>query len=383
MAPARKPSSHDPEQLAVDLGLSSSLLPWLAHAPYRPYCSDDLSAGLRIRSLKQAIACRYMQHNAPAQVWTIVMDVDRRVCDPESLSYCWEEKGTDGPVPNAMAINRENGHGHLYYFLAAGVTRTQAGRDAPLRFLAAVEHGLCDKLGADPRYVGLVSKNPAHADWLVHEFHDQLWTLGELADYLDLNPANASRYVPATPEEAFQDGRNVYLFHTARPWSYRAIRDYWAPDGLSRWQEAVIGHVGSLNVQFPEPLGISEVRAIAKSIARWTWRHLTPTSWQKYVEKTHNSESQARRGRKATNQAEAGRHAANQTEAGRLGGLATTNQLDISALGGKASGQARRMISEQDRATARLLHARGYTQAQIVAEMAVPKQTISRWLAGR
>ncbi len=353
MSPARKPLSHDPEQLAIDVGLSSSLLPWLAHAPRKPYCSDDLAAGLRIRSLKQAIACRYMQHNPPAQVWTIVMDVDRRVCDEESLAYCWEDKNPEGPVPNVMAINRNSGSGHLYYFLAAGVTRTQAGRDAPLRFLAAVEHGLCAKLGADPHYVGLVSKNPSHPDWLVHAYHDQLWSLGELADYLDLNPANAQRYVPETPEEAFQEGRNVYLFHTARTWSYRAVRDYWSPDGLFRWQEAVMRHVEGINGQFPEPLPHSEVKAISKSIALWVWRRLTPQSFRELIDRTHTPEMQSARGKKSANQVEAG----------------------------KASGHTRRAASEQDRVMARLLRVRGYTQEQIAAELGVPRRTVRDWLA--
>ncbi len=358
MAAARKHKSPSAEQLALDLGLSSSLLPWLDHAPHKPYCANDLSAGLRIRSLQQALAYRYMQHNPPAQVWSIVLDVDRRVCDENSLAYCWEEKDPEGPIPNVMAINRENGHGHLVYFLAAGVTRTQAGREAPLRFLAAVEHGLCAKLGADPRYAGLVSKNPTHTDWLIHPYHDHLWTLGELAEYLNLDAANAQRYVPETPEEAYQEGRNVYLFHTARIWAYKAIRDHWAPEGLSRWQEAVTGHVEALNTQFPQPLGISEVRAIGKSIAKWTWRHLTPAGWRKYVEKTHTPELQAKRGKKAT------------------------NQVEIAFLGGKASGQARQLSREQDRATARLLRARGQTQERIAAELGVTQQTVSLWLSG-
>ncbi|WP_312283892.1 replication initiation protein [Candidatus Igneacidithiobacillus taiwanensis] len=346
------------EQLAFDLGISASLYHWVQRLPHRPYCTNDLGAGLRIRPIELALAYRYIQHNPPGQVWSIVLDVDRRICDPESLTYCWEAKDPEGPIPNVMAINQENGYGHLFYFLKAGVTRTQAGREAPLRYLAAVERALCAKMDADHLYVGLVSKNLTHAGWLVHSYHDRLWTLGELAEYLDLDTANAWRYVPNTPEEAFQEGRNVYLFHTARNWAYSAIRDYWAPNGLPQWQEAILGHLQAINGQFQVPLFEPELRTIAKSIAKWTWRHITPVGLQNLIERTHTPELQRERGRR--------------------GGLAATNQLEIAPLGGKASGQARRQSREQDRATARLLRAKGWTYRKIAAELGVSAATAYR-----
>ncbi|WP_312283632.1 replication initiation protein [Candidatus Igneacidithiobacillus taiwanensis] len=366
---ARKHKTPSAEQLAFDLGISATLYHWVEHLPHRPYCTNDLGAGLRIRPVERALAYRYLQHNPPAQVWTIVLDVDHRICDPESLAYCWETKGPEGPIPNAIAINPENGHGHLFYFLKAGVTRTQAGREAPLRYLAAVERGLCTRMDADNRYVGLVSKNPAHTDWLVWSFHDQPWSLGELSEYLDLDAANARRYVPNTPEEAFQEGRNVYLFHTARQWAYRAIRDYWAPNGLPQWQDAILGHLRGINGQFQAPLFEPELRTIAKSIAGWTWRHITPKGLQDLIERTHTPELQRERGKRATNQA----------EAGRLGGLAVTNQAEA----GIASGKARRQSREQDRATARLLRAQGCSYREIAERLEVTHPTVINWLGGK
>ncbi len=342
---SKPPSS--PDQIARDLGIPATLYPWVKHLPHRPYCSDDLSEGLHIRSVEQALAHRYIQHNPPAQVWSVVLDVDHRI-DLQSLAE---------PTPNAIAINPKNGHGHLFYFLKAGVTRTQAGRQAPLQLLAAVERGLCVKMDADPQYVGLVSKNLVNSDWQVHSYHDQLWTLGQLAEYLDLDAAKARRYVPDTPEEAYQTGRNVYLFHTARKWAYSAIRDYWGPNGLPRWQEVVTEQIERLNERFPEPLAYSEVRAIGKSIAKWTWRHITPAGLQELIERTHTPEVQAERGRR--------------------GGLAATNQTEA----GIASGKARRAAREQDRATARLLRAQGYSQREIAVELGVPRWTVRDWLS--
>jgi DNA-directed RNA polymerase specialized sigma24 family protein len=114
---------------------------------------------------------------------------------------------------------------------------------------------------------------------------------------------------------------------------------------------------GRINRQFPEPLPESEVTSTAKSVGTWTWRNITPAGLQALIERTHTPERQAERGRKATNQAQ------------------------IAALGGIASGQARNLSREQERATARLLRARGYAQQQIADEIGVPRRTVSRWLS--
>jgi DNA-directed RNA polymerase specialized sigma24 family protein len=135
----------------------------------------------------------------------------------------------------------------------------------------------------------------------------------------------------------------VALFHGLRHWSYRAIRDHWAPNGLDAWLRVVRDRSGRINRQFPEPLPESEVTSTAKSVGKWTWRNITPAGLQALIERTHTPELQAERGRK--------------------------------------SGEARRLSREQERATARLLRAKGYTQQQIADEIGVPQQTISRWLS--
>ena len=94
------------------------------------------------------------------------------------------------------------------------------------------------------------------------------------------------------------------LLHQARFWAYSAIRDYWAPNGLPKWQKAVLGHVEALNGQFQRPLPHSEVKAIAKSFATWTWKQITPQGLRELIERTHSPEKQRERGKRATNQAE-------------------------------------------------------------------------------
>ena len=147
------------------------------------------------------------------------------------------------------------------------------------------------------------------------------------------------------------------MFDQGREWAYSAIRDHWAPNGLSRWSEAVLARLSALNGQFLEPLPFSEVKATARSIAKWTWRNITPQGRQELIQRTHTPERQAERGRK--------------------GGLASTNQGDA----GVASGQARRVSREPERAAARLMRAQGMSIRQVAGELGVSVGTVHAWVS--
>lgn len=127
--------------------------------PRRPYCTDDLAAGLRIRSLKQALTKPYIQANPPhLRVWSIY-DIDR-----PGGGLAWEAANL--PPPAWSSVNRENAHAHLVYGITAPVLVDGLGaRDAPLRYLCAVESMMRERLQADPGYSGLITKNPAHPLW--------------------------------------------------------------------------------------------------------------------------------------------------------------------------------------------------------------------------
>ncbi|EPW0363307.1 replication initiation protein, partial [Shigella flexneri] len=132
-----------------------------------------------------------------------------------------------------------------------------------LKYAAAIERALCEKLGADVNYSGLICKNPFHLEWLVMEWREEAYTLDELADYLDLS-ASARRSI----DKHYGMGRNCYLFEMTRKWAYRAIRQGWP--AFSQWLEAVIQRVEMYNASLPVPLSLAECRAIGKSIAKYT-----------------------------------------------------------------------------------------------------------------
>ncbi|WP_212768046.1 replication initiation protein, partial [Escherichia coli] len=78
-------------------------------------------------------------------------------------------------------------HAHLLYALNIAVRTAPDASVKALKYAAAVERSLCEKLCADVNYSGLICKNPFHLEWQVMEWREDAYTLDELADYLDLS----------------------------------------------------------------------------------------------------------------------------------------------------------------------------------------------------
>ncbi|HIF9097712.1 TPA: primase C-terminal domain-containing protein [Photobacterium damselae] len=95
---------------------------------------------------------------------------------------------------------------------------------------------------------------------------------------------------PVKGRQAIGLGRNCDTFDVVRKWAYKAIREYWKPNYQDAWFNAVLARCEAVNLNYVQPMQPSEVRSIAKSIAKWTMTHFTPQQF---------SESQARKGRKS------------------------------------------------------------------------------------
>ncbi len=209
--------------------MSAALQYFDENLPHRPYHTDDLAFGLRISGKGRALLARYIQQNQPhAQFW-LVFDVDR-----EGAAIDWSDR--NAPAPNITVKNPVNGHAHLLYALNIAVRTAPDASVKALKYAAAVERSLCEKLCADVNYSGLICKNPFHLEWLVMEWREEAYTLDELADYLDLSASE---------------------------------------------RRSIDKHYG-----------------IGKSIAKYTHRNFTPETFAQYVADTHTPEIQAARGRK-------------------------------------------------------------------------------------
>jgi len=291
--------------------------------PLRPYCTDDLGTGLRIRSPRQAVRHRYIQANPPwLRAW-LLFDVDR-----EGAALAWYDE--DLPEPAWAAKNPTNAHAHLAWGLDAPVLLGQHDRREPMRYLAAVESAMRAKLEADPGYSGLITKNPRHPDWQVL-WGRRLYDLPELHDWLDL-----PKHAPKRNPEEVGTGRNVATFDHTRYTAYPAVRE-WKRSGAGyvRWQAWLYSvALDYTHAEHPVPLDYRECHWIAKSVAHWVWTRFDPEASDKRF-----SHRQAARGRKK----------------------------------GQAQREALAPLAEE-------MAEQGWSQRQIAGALGVPQQTVSDWL---
>ena len=123
------------------------------------------------------------------------------------------------------------------------------------------------------------------------------------------------------------------MFEKGRHWAYKAIRDYMHHNSSYEWERAVYAQIDAINSGFEQPLPLSEVKATAKSIAKWVWQRFSYGDF---------SDLQAKRGAK----------------------------------GGKAKGDAYSVKREQ----AVQLKASGMNNTQIAKQLEVDRKTVRRWL---
>ena len=309
---------------------------FLKKLPYKPFCSFGKGGKTLIRSKKHAIQYPLIQVNHVHTVQYLIFDIDA----PDAYLHFFDE---NLPVPTWIAKNKKNGHCHVCYELKIPVCKTAHARLKPLRYLASIEYTYVKKLSADLRYTGLLTKNPVDRDWQVFLLNPTPFELDELADYVDLETK------PKPTEEEKKEvsglGRNCMLFDTVRFWAYKAIRAF-ISGSYDVWHREVLNVAINANGAFLQPLPYSEVKATAKSIAKWVWRNHHSAEFQAMF-----SEKQARKGRK--------------------GGLASD-----SSHGGKARSAKYSDIRQE----ALKQYIQGVKKAEIVRRLKISKMTLDRWL---
>lgn len=253
---------------------------WLPRAPL----AGASKAGPYWRTTREtALALPYVEANPRALQSLIVTDVDSGDAD--------ELAGLLGlPAPSYVALNPHTKAGHVVYGLEHPVCLTDSANRRPVNLLARVETGFTTILGGDTAYGGRITKNPHHGEHttLWGDF-DNLYNLRDLAAALTALGA-LPRYDDRRALQVSAIGRNVALFDLARTWAYRRRGHY---RDRTEWEEVVHAYAWDRNLttiadNFTKgPMDPTEVKHLARSIARWTWRNITRTFEQE----------QARRGR--------------------------------------------------------------------------------------
>lgn len=308
-----------------------------AKLPRKPYCSDDLGYGVIIRPKKTAIQMPYIQHNQPCLVTSLVFDIDR----PDAF-FAWSDANL--PKPNWIAKNKQNCHAHVGYMLSAPVCTSHRAKQNILEYLAKIEQAYTLALGADRGYSGLITKNPCHSAWETHISNVQPYELGYLADFVELQELKTDL------KEVSGLGRNCMMFDTVRFWAYKAIREHLSV-GFDNWYAEVLEQAKNANGAFLQPLPYSEVKATAKSVARWVWRNHA-AAHAKFLER--------------------------QSTKGKAG-AAIANAQGACIAGGKARSQQYSDMRQE----ALKLHIQGMKQKDIALQLNVSDRTIRTWIKNR
>lgn len=300
--------------------------------PNKPYCSDDLSYGVKVRPKAIALLKRYIQINHPYYTNFLIFDLDSSTA---YIDLFYEFVGV--PTPNLIIENPINGHAHYIYQLATPIYCTDASKPKPIQYGHAVYTALREVLKADKGYTGLITKNALHEHWRTHLLREEPYTLAQLAERLDLTQHKITK--PIAPDDAVGLGRNCCIFHTVRKWAYVEIRKY-RGSTYNAWLQAVVDRCVALNGEFTLPMNYNEVKGIAKSIARWTWKR-DSYCYQEFINR--------------------------QSIKGRKGGL---------------KGGAVRSAQYQDkRKQAQQLKAQGLNNTEIAKKLKVTRMTIVRWFS--
>lgn len=276
--------------------------------PQKPYCTDDLSLGLKIRPAEIAIKKRYIQPNKPTDLRWLIYDVDR-----STAHYDWQD--LHAPAPNFTVMNPDNGHAHLYYGLEVPVFMQMGARQNPIRYVSSVDVALTQKLDADPAYAKLIAKNPLHRTWNLNVWNDRSYNLDELADWLDLSAMTDRRV--RLPEIGL--GRNCNLFDATRFFAYREIRKpvenllfpelYSLESFILRCQ-----NYAKLHNTFSVPLPVRECETIGKSVGKWVYEHMSPEGFREWGDKRRQKSIEVRSAKASAMKTKVRRYKANHPE---------------------------------------------------------------------
>ncbi|WP_407641560.1 replication initiation protein [Acinetobacter tianfuensis] len=262
---------------------------------------DEKPGYMLIRPKSIAVKKPYIQVNPPLMTIYFVFDDDK-----EDSALSWFDAGL--PQPFWTTQNPINGHCHHCYKLEIPLCTSEFASVKAIKYAQAIYYAFALKMGADLSYSHLITQNPTHQQWRTTYWTKQTYSLDYLADFVDLPKKLPKKF------EVVGLGRNVTMFEKGRHWAYRAIRDYMHHNSSYEWERAVRAQIEAINSGFEQPLPYSEVKATAKSIAKWVWRNHNSAEFQQAF-----SEKQAKRGKK-------GALVANANGANQKGGKARSKQ---------------------------------------------------------
>jgi hypothetical protein len=239
--------------------------------PHAIYCSEDKTARFK-RLKKDALRFPYIQVNSKNLKNWLVFDIDH------NNPMIWED--VDLPPPNFMVVSKDKKNtSHLFYAIP-GVATSSKSRAAPIYYMKAVYEAMALKMKADLSYSGPVAKTPGHPWYRTLEFHNVIYDLGELAEYVELTTKPPWSKGPDLA--SVSHSRNCRLFETTRFFAYAKVAEARKTSTLSHFEDMLLNYSSARNRfrtdGWTDNLPHSEIKSIVKSIARWSWDHYIGSS---------------------------------------------------------------------------------------------------------
>lgn len=237
----------------------------------RPYCSDRFDDGVFRETKEKALKKKHIQLNSSVRKHCMTFDLDYE------MSFLADEFA-DLPAAHLKVRNNDNGHTHLTYFLESPIFIAGNARIAPMKYFSAIESHFRERLNADPRYTGLITKNPFSKQWFTSWSDRKPYSLDYLADFVreDTTPKK-------TKTVNYGIGRNVNLFESLRLYAYKHVLEFKRNSTLSKWYAELELQAVSINISenINNPLPYNELKSTASSIARWTWQNFNNADFSK------------------------------------------------------------------------------------------------------
>lgn len=248
--------------------------------PNKPYCTNDFSAGLKIRNKSDAIKYKHIQINSPGLIRYMIFDLDY-----ENSAFACSDNNL--PIPNWVAVNPTNAHSHIVYELEFPVCISLNAHKKPLSYYKAIYYTYRKILRCDPAFNGLLTKNPLYDKHWKVIMYNRLYGLSELAEYVELKNEKEKNII-----EHDDCGRNCTIFNKLREHAYDVLRKANSKPDLDEWLDNCFNVASSINCQLVTPLKGNEVKHIAKSVAKFTHKNFEKN-------KNNFSQKQAARGKKS------------------------------------------------------------------------------------
>ena len=265
--------------------------------PYKPYCANKLELAkgrgkdkdkdkIKILPREYALKAKYIQLNPPNIIKFLVFKVPVSIFKirfPGDLMPDFNEElgGLNMLCPFCSAESQRGKFAYLVYVLSTPVYTGAIEHSKPREFLDAVIAAYTKILGAKACiYAGIMPNFFNNQAWVIREGVFRECSLKFLTNWIDLPPKARKIQNAARNRENHERDRNWNIFEDVRLWAYKERRNYWGATHEA-WFNAVLEKCRAVknNYNFPDKGGMlkdNEIRVIARHIADWTEKHITP-----------------------------------------------------------------------------------------------------------